>query len=257
MLNQICAIAREAGKIILDASPEKQVEKKSSRHDLVTYYDKFIQDYIQIRLKSLCFEASFQGEEGINSSSGNGMRFIVDPIDGTANFIRGMNRSCVSIALYDGELGEIGVVYNPYLNELFCAQRGQGAALNGKPIHASDVKIEDALVEFGTSPYQPSLYDLTFRIARAAMDLCMDVRRAGSAALDICDVAAGRGDIFFECSLAPWDFAAGAIIAREAGCMVCNMRGEPLNTESKSSVFVSNKYCFSPFLALLEQLPDI
>ena len=128
---------------------------------------------------------------------------------------------------------EIGVVYNPYSNEMFYAQRGKGAFLNGQPLHVSSNRLEEGLVCFGTSPYYAELIDQTFDLVKTLHKASLDVRRSGSAALDLCDIASGRCELFFECRLSPWDYAAGSLIVQEAGgrISVWMVRESPLSKD--------------------------
>lgn len=145
-------------------------------------------------------EAVFVGEEeDIHASIAKGYAFIVDPIDGTTNFIKDYHVSAISVGLaLDGER-YMGVVYNPYLNELFTAVKGQGAYLNGVPIHVSSQPLENGVVLFGTAPYYEELNQKSFEMAYDYFKRSLDVRRSGSAALDLCSVAAGRAELFLSC----------------------------------------------------------
>jgi myo-inositol-1(or 4)-monophosphatase len=169
-----------------------------------------------------------------------GFRWIIDPLDGTTNFAHGLALFCVSIALErDGRI-DLGVVYDPVADELFTAERGEGARLNGRRVAVSGcTALVDGLLCTGF-PYsvrdgtgrQVEVFDRFLRTARA-------VRRLGSAALDLCYVAAGRLDGFWEYRLHPWDFTAGALICEEAGGRVTDYAGRPLAT-AESSIVASN-----------------
>lgn len=142
---------------------------------------------------------------------------MIDPIDGTSNFMHKRNMSCISVALLQNKQPEYAFVYNPFADEFFFAQRGQGAFLNGKRIHVSDLSLEDSLVSLGTSPYRTDFRACTLKAISLFLDHSADIRRTGSAAIDLCDVACGRSGAFFERQLSPWDVAAGALIVTEAG----------------------------------------
>lgn len=251
LLPQIQAIVREAGALILGADVEKGVVEKSNHQDLVTRYDGAVQAFLQQRLLALAPEAGFLGEE---DQPGALVRrqamFVVDPIDGTTNFIKGYNHSAISVGLCDGGQMALGVVYNPYTDELFSARRGGGAFLNGAPLRLSPCPMEDAVSVMGTSPYYRELADLTFAIGRRLFDRNLDMRRSGSAALDLCDLAAGRIDCYFECLLSPWDLAAGSLIAQEAGAVVTDLVGGPLPFDRKSSLAAANPQCHGELLAI-------
>lgn len=166
--------------------------------------------------------------------------YIVDPIDGTTNFMKGYQMSAISAALAkDGEV-ICGVVYNPYLDELFTAGKGQGAFLNGKPIHVSGAPLSEGLVLFGTSPYHESLAEQSFQTAYQYFKQALDVRRSGSAALDLCSIAAGRAELFFELILQPWDYAAGSLLIQEAGGVITDMEGGQITLDCPCSILATN-----------------
>ena len=186
-------------------------------------------------------DAHFIGEEGSSQMfSPVGAFFIVDPIDGTTNFIRDYHVSCISVGLVVDGAAELGVVYNPYLDEMFTAQRGCGAFCNGNRLHVSSEPLENAIVIFGTSPYREDLSEKSFKLAYAYFKRAVDVRRSGSAALDLCAVAAGRADLFFELSLSPWDYAAGALIVKESGGLVSDINDRELAYDRQCSVVARN-----------------
>lgn len=167
----------------------------------------------------------------------------MDPIDGTTNFIKDYHVSAISAGLAkDGEK-YIGVVYNPYLDEMFTAERGKGAFLNGRPIHVSRNPLSEGIVLFGTAPYYEELSKKSFQMAYAYFKKALDVRRSGSAAIDLCSIAAGRAELYFELRLSPWDFAAGALIVEEAGGVVTTVEGGAVTLGQKCSVLATNGRC--------------
>lgn len=194
-------------------------------------------------LLKLLPEAEFFGEEGEQPALTHPWIFVVDPIDGTTNFTRRMNCSSVSVALVHNGQAEYGVVYNPFVGELFAAQRGCGATLNGAPIRASSRDAAHAIVACGSTIYDRSYTDRHFAILRHLYDRCLDYRRFASAALDCCMVACGRAEIFFECRLSPWDYAAGSLIAQEAGGVAVRLDGSFLDPLRPGSVFITNAAC--------------
>lgn len=224
------------------------VDKKAGKANFVTSYDKKIQAELKMRLQEAIPEAAFVGEEEEKHTfEERGYTFIVDPIDGTTNFMKDYHASSISVALAkDGER-IAGVVYNPYLDEMFYAQKGMGAYCNGEAIHVSEEPLENGLVIFGTAPYYEEYARLSFELAYECFSRALDVRRSGSAALDLCNVAAGRAELYFECVLCPWDYAAGSLIVEEAGGYVGTMNGEALSLEKKCSVAASNR-CDTEFL---------
>jgi myo-inositol-1(or 4)-monophosphatase len=242
LVNDICALVRECGKIILTANREKMaIDIKSGVTDLVTEYDKNIQEQLKVGLKKLLPEARFIGEEGSSDElTEEGYAFVVDPIDGTTNFIKDYHVSAISVALLKGKEPVVGVIYNPYLDEVFSAIKGQGAFCNGKKITVSAQPINNALVLFGTSPYDKGLFVKTIEIITDYFYRALDIRRSGSAALDLCSVAAGRAELYFELQVSPWDFAAGKLLVEEAGGVVTTFDGEPLSFEGKTSILAKN-----------------
>ena len=133
---------------------------------------------------------------------------------------------------------EYGAVYQPYTDELFTAQRGKGAFLNGKPIHMRRVPLSESIAMFGSAIYYRETIPATTRIMAQLLPIVLDFRRSGSAALDICYVAAGRADVFFEACLRPWDYAAATLIAQEAGGVISALDGSPLRYYDRCSVAV-------------------
>ena len=242
MLDEILSVMKKCGDIILFAGDGQcDVGTKEGRGNFVTQYDTAVQNYLQEELLKIVPDAVFIGEEGEHSQAlGEGYAFIVDPIDGTTNFIRNYRRSCVSVGLaLDGEMA-LGAIYNPYSNEMFYARRGKGAFLNGQPIHVSGHGLSEALICFGTSPYYEELIDATFDLAKRLHRTGLDVRRSGSAALDLCDIASGRCDLYYECRLSPWDYAAGSLLVEEAGGRISRMNGETLSLGTGCSVLAGN-----------------
>ncbi len=242
LLKQITDAVRACGEIILHADRSKScIDEKAGHANFVTTYDKKVQQELQEKLLQILPEAVFVGEEeDIHASIAEGYAFIVDPIDGTTNFIKNYHVSAISVGLArDGER-YLGVVYNPYLNEMFTAVKGQGAWLNGEPIHVSSEPLHNGIVLFGTAPYYEELSRKSFEMAYDYFKKALDIRRSGSAALDLCSVAAGRAEVFFELRLSPWDFAAGSLIVEEAGGKVTTVEGEPLSLHAPCSLLATN-----------------
>ena len=242
IVNEIKLLVKECGKVILNADREKMaIDIKSGVADLVTEYDKKIQAQLEIGLKKILPEAKFIGEEGSSDKlSDDGYAFIVDPIDGTTNFVKDYHMSAISVALLKGREPIAGIVYNPYLDEMFSAIKGQGAFLNGKRISVSSQPLDKALVLFGSAPYDKHLFKDTLEILSEYFYKALDIRRCGSAALDLCSVACGRADLYFELVVSPWDFAAGKLLVEEAGGFVTTLDGAPLSFEGKTSILAKN-----------------
>lgn len=233
-LKDLEPIAREAGALLLTYfNPQIKIEYKSDV-DLVTAADRASEKLIVERLKARWPEHGIVGEEGTRSDTGAAYRWFVDPLDGTTNFAHGYPVFCVSIALarQDDQL-EVGVLYDPTRDELFAAERGQGATLNGKPLRVSKTtRLAESILGTGFPSHKrhqnPNIHfyqQITLR--------SHGVRRAGSAALDLANVAAGRYDGFWEFNLNPWDTAAGVLIVQEAGGRVTRFDGTAFRLDSR------------------------
>lgn len=190
--------------------------RRKDVNDFVTEMDYKSEALIRERLLTACPEDEFFGEEGGGATQAVG-RWIVDPIDGTANYMRGQRLYTISIAYeHDGVL-QIGCVYCPGTDELFLGVRGQGATLNGKPIHVARTPLSDAIVHLGFGHRIPENRVRTMGVFPELLRRVSDVRRSGSAAYDLCCVAAGHADAFAELGLCLYDYAAGYVVLTEAG----------------------------------------
>ena len=207
--------AREAGAMLERHDPFRI--RLKSENDYVTEMDLKSENMLRDILLSACPEDEFFGEETGGSTSVKG-RWIVDPIDGTVNFMRGHREYAISIAYErDGELC-VGCVFCPGTDELFLAVRGEGATLNGKPIHVSDIsELRKSLVLIGFGHRNPEYLAETETILFPLLRAISDLRRSGTAAYDLCTVAAGRAEAFIEQGLSIYDYAAGWVILTEAG----------------------------------------
>ena len=243
MLDQIISIVRRAGEIVLSAQDiSAKTQEKTSAADLVTAYDVAVEEFLKKELLTLLPEAIFYGEESDHDADPTrGWAFIVDPIDGTTNFVRHLNQSAISVALAKDGVMEYAVVLDPFKNELFSARRGGGAFLNGKAICVSDRPLEQGIFGMGTAIYRREYLEPTMRLTTELFKRSCDFRRMGAAALDLCYVAAGRYDVFFEYNLCPWDYAAGSLIITEAGGHITTMEGEDLPLDRRGSVWASNE----------------
>jgi len=200
---------------------------KSTATDLVTAFDRAAEATIADGLAAARPGDAIVGEEGTDRPGTSGIEWYVDPIDGTTNFVYDLPLWSTSVAAGDAAGMLVGAVYAPVLGELFTATRGGGANLNGRPINASDrADLALALVATGFA-YAAERRRAQARILTEVIGHVRDVRRLGSAALDLCYVAAGRYDAYFETGLNPWDSAAGELIAVEAGCVAGDHRGGP------------------------------
>ena len=252
MLEAIISAVREAGKIMLGAhAGQEDISSKQGKANFVTKYDVAVQQFLQERLQAAFPQAAFLGEEGESSIlPQQGDVFIVDPIDGTTNFITDYRHSSISVGLArDGQM-QAGVVYNPYLGEVFAAERGKGAFLNGARISCGSRGLAQGTVGFGTSPYHPDLAEPTFDLLKKLYAVSLDIRRSGSAALDLCYTAAGRTALFFEMVLEPWDYAAASIIVSEAGGACTQIDGSPITLGKGCSILAGNPAARADFFAM-------
>ena len=216
--------AQKAGAYLLNHRSFRVQAK--AHHDFVTECDKASERMIREMILAECPEDDFFGEE-YGETSGSGGRWIVDPIDGTTNFIKNLPMYTVSIAYEQGGVLQLGVVYCPPLNELYAAQRGKGATLNGERIRVSEISDPgDAVVSMGFAHRNPENARRTHGLLPALVRELSDLRRMGSAAYDLCCVASGRCDGFFELGIYLYDFAAGRVMVEEAGGKVTGWPGE-------------------------------
>lgn len=242
MLEKIIHLVKRAGEIILSAEDVgAHTHTKTSAADLVTDFDVQVEVFLKRELLALLPEAVFYGEEEAEREDPTrGWAFIVDPIDGTTNFVRDLRQSAISVALARDGAVEYGVVYDLYKDELFSARRGGGAFLNGSPIHVSTRPLSQGVFGMGTAIYKREYLEPTMRLTEQLFRRSCDFRRLGSAALDLCNVACGRTEVFFEYSLCPWDYAAGSLLVCEAGGRICTLEGKPLPIVERSSAWASN-----------------
>jgi len=224
-------IVRQSGDIVREHWAKPSNVRHKGRIDLVTQTDLAVEAFLKEKLADLVPGAAFMAEESSESEKEpDGLCWIIDPVDGTTNFVHRIPQVATSVALWNKDHVELGVVNIPMMNECFSAQRGQGAYLNGAPISVSKAEtLGDALVATGFP------YDFSGRLDRILERLSLvlpksqGLRRIGAAAVDMAYVACGRLDMFYEEGLKPWDFAAGLLLVAEAGGKVTNLRGEDLH----------------------------
>jgi myo-inositol-1(or 4)-monophosphatase len=230
-LETAAAIAREAGALLLTFTAETKQTRKKGAVNLVTAADVASQELIVSRLNAAFPDHAILAEEdasGVRPDPGSGAEYlwIVDPLDGTTNFSHGYPVFGVSIALAVAGRITVGVVFNPVSGELFAAERGRGATLNGQTIHVTETAdVNDALLVTGVPYWIREKPERIMAKFKAFSVRAQGVRRSGAASLDMCEVAGGRADGFWEEGLAPWDTAAGSIIIAEAGGRLTNLSG--------------------------------
>jgi myo-inositol-1(or 4)-monophosphatase len=241
-------IAREAGERLREFLIAGVETEYKDEVDLVTIADRTVEKLILTRLSETFPEHGIYGEEGTRERLEREFRWYVDPLDGTTNFAHGVPQFCVSMGLEQrpshldsGQDGELvaAVIYDPMRDEMYCAERGRGATLNGKPMHVSRIpELAESLVATGfpsrkrhDSPNIHFYHEFTLR--------SHGVRRGGSAALDLAYIACGRYEGFWEFNLNPWDTAAGILLIQEAGGRVSDFSGNPVRLDSRE-VLASN-----------------
>lgn len=237
-------VAREAGTLVRDGRPDRVAvaATKSSPQDVVTAMDLASEALLRRRLAELRPGDGFLGEEGGFEAGSTGVTWVVDPIDGTVNYLYGLPAYSVSVAaVVAAEAGTApspaawtvlaGCVHAPALAITYTAGRGAGACLDGRALHlASTPQLADALVSTGFG-YVARRRRAQARVVGDLLPRVRDIRRMGSAALDLCAVAAGTVDLHYERGLQPWDMAAGSLVAQEAGAVVTGLRGRPADAE--------------------------
>jgi myo-inositol-1(or 4)-monophosphatase len=258
LLNIARTIAQEAGALALRTRREgvEVAATKSTTTDIVTFADQAVQDYVRARISELRPNDGFFGEEDGGSQGSSGLTWVVDPIDGTVNYLYDLPHWAVSIAVVEGEpdpstwTALAGAVINPSLGELYTASAGAGAFLGDTQIHvAQQHDISQALVATGFA-YSSEKRGRQARMLTQVLPRVRDIRRAGVCSLDLAAVATGRNDAYFEHGVKPWDHAAGALIVREAGGQVGGFRG---GREGEELTLAANP---TLFIALEELLND-
>jgi myo-inositol-1(or 4)-monophosphatase len=251
LLDLAVDVAARAGALLLEGlgGVRTTVDTKSTRTDMVTEMDHASERLIAAALRDARPDDGFLGEEGTSSAGTTGVRWVFDPLDGTTNYLYGIPAWCVSIAAeVDGSVA-VGVVHDPVHAETFTAVRGSGAWCNGQRLRVGGAaELATALVSTGFA------YDAAERGRQAALlarvlPAVRDVRRAGAAALDLAWTALGRVDAFYERGLMPWDWAAGALIAAEAGAVV--------ETLDDGTHLAAPPQLYEPLLALLAAADDL
>ncbi|MBV1909729.1 MAG: inositol monophosphatase [Kangiellaceae bacterium] len=244
--------ARKAGDFIIREANHISAVESKSQHDYVTNVDKAAEQLIIETILSAYPEHSFLGEESGESGESE-FQWVIDPIDGTTNFIRKIPHWAISIACKHKGRTQVGVIYDPTKQELFTAVKGRGAQFDNKKMRVSNTKgLEHSLIATGFPFRDESKLTEYMQVFGRLFPHCSDMRRAGSAALDLAYVAAGRFDGFWEFGLSPWDTAAGVLLVEESGGMVSDMKGNP-NYEKSGSILAANPKAFKTMLKIINQ----
>ncbi|MCB9799936.1 MAG: inositol monophosphatase [Candidatus Omnitrophica bacterium] len=246
----------ETGKLLKNSLHERNVTAKKSELSIVTATDMAAEKIILDLLKKEFPDHSILSEESPAMGTAP-QRWIIDPIDGTTNFAHTYPIACISIAYEEYGVVQLGGVYDPFRDELFFAERGQGASLNGSPIRVSGLEsIGDALVATGFPYDRRKDPDSYLAIVRAFMMKVQGIRRSGSAAIDLCYVACGRLDGYWETKLKPWDMAAASLMVEEAGGKLSDYSGGPFGLEN-IQILASNSKLHADMLEIIEPYKNI
>ncbi len=243
------SVIKEAGKMLLEAKADETViHQKSGSANFVTDCDIAIQEFLISRFKEIIPYASFFGEEDTDGSksgiSEKGYTFIIDPIDGTTNFMFGYHHSCISVGItFDGKI-YAGFVFNPYVDEMYFAVRGKGSYLNGRKLSMDNRPISEGIIAFGCVLYNDDRADLLFETVKEFFIKSLSIRNGGSAALDLCRAASGGNVAYFELRLQPYDYAASSLIIEEAGGEITRLDGTPITLDKPCSIVAgTHKSC--------------
>ncbi len=232
----------------------KDIVETKSLHDFVTFVDKESEKFLVDNLSALIPDAGFITEEKTTTKYSENYNWIIDPLDGTTNYIHGLFPVCVSVALQYQKETVLGVVYEIGLDECFWAVKDKGAFLNGYKIKVSDTdKVENTLIATGFPYYDYKHLPQFMQTIEYFMQHSHGLRRLGSAAADLAYVACGRCDAFYEYSLKAWDVAAGAFIIQEAGGKVSDFSGEK-NYLFGQEIVTSNSLVFNEFLSIIKRI---
>ena len=242
MLSVAKAAARDASDLILHANEiDRETSNKSTITDLVTQTDKNAERVIKDDILAKFPDHTILAEESGKTSSNSDFLWVIDPLDGTTNFVHGLSPYCVSIALLKNDKPLLSVISELPSENLFWAVKGQGAFCNGEKISVSSRKlIRDSLLITGFSYKHDSNWETNMKLFKDFTKISHGVRRIGSAAADLCYVASGQADGFWEIGLYPWDSAAGILLVEEAGGKVSRMDGNPYNIYDKQILATNN-----------------
>jgi len=252
LLRLATALAAEAAELLVEGlrRPRATVDTKTTGTDMVTEMDRASERLLVDGILAARAEDGVLGEEGTDRAGTSGVRWILDPLDGTTNYLYGHAGFAVSIGVQIHGRSVAAVVHDPLHGEVFTATLGGGSQRNGRPISVStETRIGNALVATGFS-YEPARRRRQAQVLEQVLPHIRDIRRMGAAAVDLCSVACGRVDAYYERGLQPWDHAAGALIAREAGAQVGHLHGGP---EDLDFILAAPTALWAPLRGLLAE----
>lgn len=231
--------------VVVEAAGQMQTDSfdvscKAGYANIVTSSDVAVQEFLCARLAAMLPDSGFLCEEDDVWDAPHEYTWIIDPIDGTANYSRGIAQCAICVALKHDDYVELGVVYLPMTGELFSARRGCGAWLNGKPISVSGRPFANSVMCTALPVYHKEHTDVCSDIIKETFLQCNDIRRFGACAPELCYLAMGRCELYFELLLSPWDFAAASLIVTEAGGVITGLSGERLTCTAQSGVVAGN-----------------
>lgn len=248
LISRIESIVRDASSLMLAPF---EITQKEGYSNIVTSSDIAVQDYLCERLEFLISGCGFLCEEKDMQRQEYDYTWIIDPIDGTANYARGIDQCAICVGLKHKDTMTAAVVYLPRTDEMFTAVKGGGAFLNGQRIRVSDRPFRDSVMCTALSVYHKEHTSVCSRIITETFLRCNDIRRFGAAAPELCYTAMGRCELYFEFLLSPWDFAAASLILSEAGGCLSALDGSPLPMDKPSGVIAANN---SENLAILQEI---
>lgn len=237
LLKKVLKIVRKSAKLMMRGFT---LEEKDSPANIVTSADIAVQNFLCKSLLPLVPNSAFFGEEGNEEVKNAEYLWVVDPIDGTTNFSRGISECAISVALIYKNEAILGVVYSPFRNEMYFAEKGKGAYLNDVRIETSKRGFESSLFCTALCLYKKEYAEQCIDIIREIYKECADIRRFGSCALDMCHLASGKCELFFEFRVYPWDYAGAYLILKEANGIVSSCHGEKLEFDRVTPIVAAN-----------------
>ncbi|MFW6382079.1 MAG: inositol monophosphatase family protein [Bacillota bacterium] len=242
MLKEMESWAREAGEYQLNNFQKNiEIASKDRKIDLVTEVDKRSEEILVNKIQTVYPNHSIMAEEGSNKSNDSRYRWIIDPLDGTVNYVHGFPIFAISLAVYKDDQPEYGLIYLPYFNDIYSASRGQGSFYNGKRINVNkDYTVKDGIIATGF-PYSHQESNKALKLFNKILPEAGGIRRTGAAAFDLCQVARGVFSGFWEIELKLWDIAAGILLVEEAGGIITDFKGNKLRINSEQVIAGSQK----------------